>query len=151
MGRRGRIVLIAVIACLLVLGWAVLQRYYSSPQRVLERGRKTQQAYERKRFIAAFDSLKQARLYPTAWRSGSFTKTAFDANREEWLLTIDLSDWERRSEASKMDLAGRLYVTFQGIRAEAGGDPELARFVIQSEDGEKLAECSASKGTEILK
>ena len=76
---------------------------------------------------------------------------AFDAGREEWTLTISSRDWDRRDEASKMDLTARLYSTFQGIRAEAGGDPKLAKLIIKSEDGEKLAECSVTGGSRVLK
>jgi hypothetical protein len=138
---------------LLVVGLAVaaFYFYYSGPEpgtaRIAQVGEEDRLA----RFVARFDSLTDARLYPTVWRSGTFLKTSFDEDRTEWTLTISSGDWGRRDEASKRDLAATLFSAFRGVRAQAGGDPEKAVLVIVDEDGEDLAESSEGSGTVILR
>jgi hypothetical protein len=150
MSRSVRKAFIALGVCVGILAGAlVIYRYYTSPEQAGKRAERMQQAKQHERFIAKFDSLKEARLYPTAWRSGAFTRTRFDDNREEWTLTISSADWERRDEASKVDLVTRLHTTFRGVRAQAGGDPETAILVIESEQEEELAGCSPESGVMI--
>jgi hypothetical protein len=105
---------------------------------------------EGKRFIAAFDSLTDARLHPMVWRSGAFTRTGFDERRRRWTLTIRISDWERRTPGLKRDLAASLWAAMKGVRAQAGGDPELAELEIIDGDDRRLARCSAEAGVLIL-
>jgi hypothetical protein len=102
-------------------------------------------------FVAGFDSLTDARLYPTVWRSGTFTKTTFDDNREEWTLTVSPEDWRLRDEASKRDLAATLFSAFQGARAQAGGDPDRAILLIENKEGEVLLSVSMESGITVRK
>ena len=127
----------------------VLHGRYTSWEQAARRAERIQETREHERFVATFDSLKEARLYPTAWRSGAFTRTSFDDYREEWTLTISSGDWARRDEASRMDLVARLYTTFRGVRAQAGGDPGCAILFIENEQGEKLASCTPESGVRI--
>jgi len=150
MGTSGRAVVVVTLIFAVILGAAIAYyRYNTSPEAASRRAAEARYAKERELFIARFDSLKQARLYPTAWRAAPFTKASLDEDRSEWILTLGSSDWERRSEASKMDLMGKLHTTFCAIRAQAGGDPEDAKLIIENDDGKILAECSPGTGTVI--
>ncbi len=150
MARPGRTAVVVVIVCAVVLAAAfALHRYNTSPRMKSRRAEEARHARERERFTAKFDSLKQARLYPAAYRTAPFTRTSLDDDQQEWTLTRSSADWKRRDRASKMDLVARLHTTFQAARAQAGGDPEIARLVIQDDDGEMLAECSPETGAVI--
>jgi len=152
MGIPRRSIVVVVIICAVILGAAfAFYRYNTSPEAASRRAAQIRHAEEHELFIARFDSLKQARLYPTAWRAATFTKASLDEDRSDWTLTLGSSDWDRRSEASKMDLITRLHTSFRAVRAQAGGDPEDARLVIEDDDGEILAECSPETGTVIHK
>jgi len=150
LGSSGRGIIIVLVVCAAILGAALaFYRHNTSPEAASRRAAEARYEKEQELFIATFDSLKQARLYPTAWRAAPFTKAGLDENRSEWTLTLGSSDWDRRSEASKMDLMAKLHTTFRAIRAQAGGDPEDARLKIENDDGEILAECSPETGTVI--
>ena len=136
---------------LLVIGGAAAAFYvhYSEPEpgtaRIASLGEEDRFA----RFVARFDSLTEARLYPTVWRSGTFLKTSFDEDRDEWTLTVSSGDWGRRDDDSKKDLAAILFSAFKGVRAQAGGDPDQAVLLVMDEDGESLAKVSEKSGTII--
>lgn len=136
---------------LLVIGGAVVAFYFyhSEPEpgtaRIASLGEEDRFA----RFVARFDSLTEARLYPTVWRSGTFLRTSFDEDRNEWTLTVSSGDWERRDDISKKDLAATLFSAFKGVRAQAGGEPDQAVLLILDEDGESLAKVSEKSGTLI--
>jgi hypothetical protein len=150
MGDSGRTILVVLLVCALILGAAYLfYRHRTSPEAASRRAEEARYAKEHDLFVARFDSLKQARLYPTAWRAAPFTKAGLDEDRSEWILTLGSSDWDRRSDASKMDLVAKLHTTFRAIRAQAGGDPEDARLRIENDEGETMAECSPETGTVI--
>ncbi|MGD8628429.1 MAG: hypothetical protein PVH52_05070 [bacterium] len=150
MGDSGRAVIAVLLACAVILGAAfAFYRHSTSPEAVSRRAQEARYAKEQELFTARFDSLKQARLYPTAWRAAPFTKASLDEDRSEWTLTLSLSDWDRRNETSKLDLMAKLYSTFSAVRAQAGGDPEDARLRLEDDDGEILAECSTETGTVI--
>ncbi len=150
MERSGRAVVIVLAVCAIIIGAAyAFYRYKTSPQAASRRAEEARYAREREIFTARFDSLKQARLYPTAWRSAPFTRASLDEERSRWTLTLSTSDWDRRSEASKMDLMARLHTTFRAVRAQAGGDPEEAALFIEDDEGEVMAECSPGTGTVI--
>jgi hypothetical protein len=150
MGDSARGIIIVLIVCALILGAALaFYRHKTSPEAASRRAEEARYAKEHELFIARFDSLKQARLYPTAWRAAPFTKAGLDENRSEWTLTLSASDWDRRGDASKMDLMAKLYSTFGAIRAQAGGDPEDAWLRIEDDEGHLLAECSPEAGTVI--
>ena len=150
MGSLGRSVIIVLLVCAVILGAALaFYRHKTSPEAASRRAEEARYAKEQELFIARFDSLKQARLYPTAWRAAAFTKASLDEKRSEWTLTLGSSDWDRRSDASKMDLLAKLHTTFRAVRAQAGGDPEDARLEIENDDGDILAECSPETGTVI--
>jgi hypothetical protein len=136
---------------LLVIGGAVVAFYfyYSEPEPGTARIAGLREEDRLARFVARFDSLTDARLYPTVWRSGTFLKTGFDDNRGEWTLTVSAGDWERRDEGSKRDLAAILFSAFKGVRAQAGGDPDQAVLLILDEDGESLAKVSEKSGTVV--
>ena len=142
-----------VAIMLVVIGGVVAALYfhYSRPEpgtaRIAARGERDRAA----RFIARFDSLTDARLYPTVWRSGTFLKTSFNDTRDEWTLTVSSSDWSRRDEGSKRDLAAMLFSAFQGTRAQAGGDPEEAVLIIVGEKDERLGRASNESGIVIEK
>jgi len=101
------------------------------------------------RFVARFDSLTDARLYPTVWRSGTFLKTSFNDARDEWTLTVSSGDWGRRDEGSKRDLIAILFSAFKGVRAQAGGNPDEVVLILVDEDGESLARMSGESGVVI--
>ena len=150
MARSAISVVVVIAICAGILAGAfALYRYYTSPEQAARRREHALLARNRERFVACFDSLKEARLYPTAWRSGAFTKATLSETREKWTLTISSSDWERRDEFSKKDLIARLHTTFRGALAQAGGNPKLAVLIIESEDGQRLAECSTESGAQI--
>jgi hypothetical protein len=136
-----------IVAVLCALGISALAIFY------LARGRGPliEDDLEGAEFIARFDSLTDARLYPVMWKAGVFTKTRFDERRMEWTITVTPSDWSRRDRASKLDVATRLWNAFQAARAQAGGDPSAAVLVIESGQGDELARCSEDQGTCILK
>lgn len=96
---------------------------------------------EHERFIARFDSLSRARLYPIVQHSHAFTNATFDNDREEWVLTVNADRWESLSKVSRKDLVVQLYTGFQEVRAEAGGDPEHAKLVIDDEAGKEILVC----------
>jgi hypothetical protein len=136
---------------LLIIGGAVaaLYFYYSEPGPGTARIAGLDERARVERFVARFDSLTDARLYPMVWRSGTFLKTSFNDDRSEWTLTVSPADWGRRDSGSKTDLSATLFTAFKGVRAQAGGDPGRAVLVIVSEDGEMLAEVSETSGTLI--
>jgi hypothetical protein len=141
---------LVTLAFLIVgIGLAAVLLIRSQPQP--GRARITPQREEDRQasFIARFDSLTDARLHPVVWRSGTFTKTGFDENRETWTLTVSSGDWELRDEASKKDLAATLHSTFQSVRAQAGGDPDKAVLVIRNREGEVLLRASAESGVVV--
>ena len=97
----------------------------------------------RDHFIARFDSLAGAILYHTVRTSGAFTKAQFDENREQWVLTVNLRDWNRRPEVFRKEIVARLYSGFRTVRARAGGDAALATLIVETEDGEELVTCTS--------
>ena len=115
----------------------------------LEAGRQRARE-EQERFIADFDSLYHARLLPTAWKLGVFTRTSFDGEFEDWTLMISATDWYNRSIASKKDLVATLWAAYEGVRVQAGGDPDAGSLTIVDNDENKVAECSA-EGLRILR
>jgi hypothetical protein len=125
--------------------------YYMSPERITARSERRRAVAEQKRFTARFDSLCDARLYPVVWRSGAFTKTEFDADCMTWTLTIRSQDWQRRSESSKTDLATRLFVTFAGVRAQAGDEADDLTLIIKDDRDAKVASCTTAGGVTIYK
>ena len=150
MGSSGRTIITVLLVCVVILAAAfALYRHNTSPEAASRRADEARYVKEHELFIARFDSLKQARLYPTAWRAASFTKASLDENRSEWTLTLGSSDWDLRDEASKIDLMTKLHTTFRAVRAQAGGDPEDARLKIENDDGRILAERSPETGTVI--
>ena len=140
-----------IAVLLLVIGGvaAVLFLNYSRPEPGTARVAGLREEDRAVRFVARFDSLTDARLYPTVWRSGTFLKTSFNDARDEWTLTVSSGDWGRRDEASKRDLAAILFSAFKGVRAQAGGDPSRAVLIIRNEDGEVLAKVSEESGIVI--
>ncbi len=151
MGGRFRVMMWIGVAGLALLAVVyLLFDYYASPGWEAERAAKRRAREEGERFAAVFDSLYHARLLPTAWRKGVFTKTCFDSDFEEWTLTIAATDWRNRGTASKKDLAATLWVAYRGARGQAGGDPDAGRLVIEDSDGNRVAVCSAD-GVRILR
>jgi hypothetical protein len=102
-------------------------------------------------FIAEFDSLSTARLHPVLYRSGTFTASGFDEDRGIWTVTIAASDWERRPEASRKDLAVNLLNALRAARAQAGGDPDRTEVIIKYDDGTRVARCTPDAGAEVLR
>jgi hypothetical protein len=100
-------------------------------------------------FVARFDSLTDIRLYPAVWRSGTFLKTGFDEDRREWTLTVSMDDWKLRDASSKRDLAATLFANFQGVREQAGGDPEQAVLIIKNGEGDVLLKATHASGVII--
>jgi hypothetical protein len=148
MPRLATVIAVAVLIAGTVV--AVLFFYYNpepEPGRAKVAGLEERDRVER--FVARFDSLTDARLYPTVWRSGTFLKTRFNDVRDRWTLTVSSGDWDRRNEDSKRDLLAMLYSAFKGVRAQAGGDPEEAVLIIVDEDGKTLAEVSGKSGAVI--
>jgi hypothetical protein len=142
----------SVIAVALVIiggAVAVLFFYHSKPKPGTARIARLQERDRVAAFIARFDSLTDVRLYPVVWRSGTFVTTAFDDSRTEWTLTVSPADWGRRDETSKKDLAATLFSTFQGVRAQAGGDPDQAVLVIESKEGEVFLRVSKQTGITV--
>ena len=151
MDSRFRVMMWIGIICivfLVILYW--LFTYYASPDRETERALKQTAREEEKRFVAAFDSLYHARLLPTAWRMGVFKRTSFDGEFEDWTLMISATDWYNRSVASKKDLVATLWAAYQGVRLQAGGDPDVGSLTIVDNDENKVAECSA-EGLQVLR
>jgi hypothetical protein len=139
------------IVCIVFLGvvyW--LFTYYASPEWEAERAEKHRAREEHGQFIATFDSLYHARLLPTAWKIGVFTRTSFDGEFTEWTLTIGATDWYNRDLASKKDLVATLWAAYQGVRMQAGGDPDVGELIIEDNDENRVAECSA-EGLRILR
>jgi hypothetical protein len=133
---------------LAVLYW--LLNHYASPEWEAERAEKHRAREEHAQFIATFDSLYHARLLPTAWKLGVFTRTSFDGEFKEWTLTIGAADWYNRDIASKKDLVATLWAAYRGVREQAGGDPDEGMLIVQDNDENRVAECSAD-GVRILK
>lgn len=129
----------------------VIVVYYMSPERTASRSERRRAVAEQKRFTARFDSLCDARLYPVVWRSGAFTKTEFDADCRTWTLTIRSQDWHRRSEDSKKDLTTRLFVTFAGVRAQAGDEADDLTLIIKDDGDAKVASCTTAGGVTIYR
>ncbi len=136
---------------LLVIGGAVVAFYFyhSEPEPGTARIAGLSEKDRFARFVARFDSLTDARLYPTVWRLGTFLKTGFDDDRDEWRLTVSSGDWERRDDGSRRDLTATLFSAFKGVRAQAGGEPDQAVLLILDENGENLAKVSEESGTTI--
>ena len=149
MARLNARISILMVVIVIVAGAAAVILYYQSPSQRARRAERRRIAAGEQRFIAQFDSLCKARLYPAVWRSGTFTKTRFDEERRHWTLTMNLEDWDRRSEASKMDLTTRLFTNFCGVLAQAGSGPGDAELTIEDEKGTRLASCSSESGTLI--
>ena len=147
-GRTTATVLAVSIAVLGVVGALVI--HYRSPAVSERRMARRQAADAHRRFIARFDSLDGARLRPALYRSGTFTASGFDSDRKTWTITIAASDWDRRPEGSRKDLAVGLLTAFSGARAQAGGNPDEAVLIIKDEDGDHVARCTLSEGTVIL-
>lgn len=103
------------------------------------------QVEQHERFIAKFDSLKKISLYPVATGTGAFTKSRFDENREEWVLKVDSGDWQRRPEVSKKEIMSKVYNRFRQVRAQAGGNPNLAKLIIVNEADEELYTCGTAQ------
>ena len=143
---------IVVLLGSLVAGVAVATLLVHDPGRQPGSARITRVQEHRRtaEFIARFDSLTDARLYPTVWRSGTFVKTSFDDSREAWTLTVSPEDWKRRNEISKKDLAATLFSALQGVVAQAGGDPDRAILEIESDKGEVLIRASRQSGIRVL-
>jgi hypothetical protein len=139
------------IVCIVFLGVLyLLFNYYGSAGWEAERAERLRAREEHGRFIARFDSLYHSRLLPTVWKLGVFTRTRFDGEFTEWTLTIGASDWYNRSVASKKDLVATLWACYRGVSEQAGGDPDEGRLIIEDNDGNRVAECSA-QGTRILR
>jgi hypothetical protein len=151
MARLARAHVAAIVISVAVITAAILFfNYYNRPEQIARRQSRAPQRGQEKLFVAKFDSLCRARLYPTVWRSGAFTQTRFDDRRRQWTLTMRSEDWTRRGEDSKKDLIARLYTTFQGVLAQAGGDPEPAVLVIEDQDGNVLGKGSQPAGAEVF-
>jgi hypothetical protein len=150
-GMSRSVTMIALL--LLVIGGAAaaFYFYYSGPGPGTRTARIAGLSEEDRlaRFVARFDSLTDARLYPTVWRSGTFLKTGFDDDRDEWTLTVSSGDWGRRDDGSKRDLTATLFSAFEGVRAQAGGEPDQAVLLILDENGESLAKVSGKSGIVI--
>jgi hypothetical protein len=141
-----------IVICVALVGMAAgIARYFSSPEQSAGRRQRREAREQRDLFIARFDSLCEAKLYPVVWRSGTFTRTGFDPDRRAWTLTVSSTDWYRRTETSKRDLAARLLTAFRAVRAQAGGDSEDAVLVIKDDNDERVAECTPSGGVKIDK
>jgi hypothetical protein len=147
MSRLGTVIAILLLA----IGGAVgaLYFHYSQSKPGTARVASLAERDRVARFVAVFDSLTDARLYPTVWHSGQFLKTGFNDDRSEWTLTLSSRDWERRDNASKQDLATLLFTAFKGVRAQAGGDPDQAVLCILDERDQNLARVSETTGIEI--
>jgi hypothetical protein len=149
--RDPRNLRILIIICIVAGAVAAMAVYLLSPQQIVKRQEQRQAARYHRRFVARFDSLCKAQLYPVVWRSGTFLTTEFDEERRTWTLTLSSTDWARRDGGSKKDLAAKLLTSFRAVRAQAGGDPDEAALVIADEAGEEMVEASASGGTTIYK
>ena len=68
-GRPRVLVLILVVAVLAAV--VALAFYHMSPERAAKRKAQREASLKQARFIAEFDSLSKARLYPTIWRAGA--------------------------------------------------------------------------------
>jgi hypothetical protein len=150
--RRSTRIGIWVIA-LVIVGLAVTVYLGSAERRArfwAWRGAGREAAMEKKRFIARFDSLCDARLYPVVWKVGVFTRSRFEGDRERWILTVSSGEWQRRDEASRKDLVATVWTAFCGTREQAGGKAEDASLVIQDGQGETLARCSPADGLKLL-
>jgi hypothetical protein len=136
LNNRGKIAVSVVVLIIAV----VAAVYFASPERranvLAWRNTRQRKAVGKRRFVAVFDSLCDARLYPVVRKSGVFTRSRFEGNREKWILTISSRDWKMRNDDSKQDLVATVWTTFWGVREQAGGRPQDARLVIQNEDGE---------------
>jgi hypothetical protein len=150
MNRRRINPLWLAIICTAVAVVAIVV-YYMSLERTASRTERRRAVAEQKRFAARFDSLCDARLYPVVWRSGAFTKTEFDADCRTWTLTIRSQDWQRRGESSKKDLATRLFVTFAGVRAQAGDEANDLTLIIKDDRDDRLASCTTAGGVTLYK
>ena len=58
---------------------------------------------------------------------------------------MDKVAWDRLSKISKKDLVVQLYTGLQETRAQGGGDPALARLVIEDEDGAEETKSSTPR------
>jgi hypothetical protein len=140
------ILLGSVVVVIAVAWWFVM-----SPEQASKRAEQRQARADQRQFVAAFDSLCEARLLPVVWRSGAFTKTKFDDDLKTWTLTISPQDWSRRSEASKTDLVTKLFVNFAGTRAQAGREGDDLTLIVEDDRDQKLAECTGPGGITIYK
>ncbi len=140
---------IAILLVIIGIAVAAFYFYHSEPEPGTARIAGLREQDRLARFVATFDSLTDARLYPTVWRSGTFLRTSFNNDRSEWTLTVSSGDWGRRDDGSKRDLATVLFSAFEGVRAQAGGGPGKAVLLILDEDGESLAKVSEESGTVI--
>jgi len=134
--RRTRIV--NLIVWLIIIGVAILVVLRLNKPREASR----MSPAEARVFDARFDSLYKRTLYPVVWRSGTFIRSRFEGDFEEWTLTISSSDWELRSEASRKDLVATIWIAYRATREQAGGDPDDAVLIIQDEQGRPLAQAT---------
>ena len=151
MDSKFRVLLwVIIVAFAFLAAIYFLFNHYASPEWEAERAAKQQAREEEAQFTARFDSLYHARLLPTAWKLGVFTRTSMGGDFTEWTLTISATDWYNRSVASKKDLVGTLWTCYQGVRAQAGAPTEEGVLVIQDNDENRVAERSAD-GIRILR
>ena len=151
MEGRFRVLIYIAVVCIVLMGiFYLLFSHYASPDGDAVRMSRQAARHEDEAFIARFDSLYHARLLPTVWKLGVFTKTSFDEDFTEWTLTISATDWYNRKIASKKDLTATLWTAYSGVRAQAGGDPDKATLIIRDNDGNKVAE-RGREGVRILR
>lgn len=148
---RLRVLIWVIIVCAAVLGGIYfLFNHYASPAWQAERAAKLEAREEQARLAARLDSLYHARLLPTAWKMGVFTRTSIDGDFLEWTLTISATDWYNRSMASKKDLVATLWTCYQGVRVQAGVGTEEGILTVKDNDGNRVAERDAA-GLRILR
>jgi hypothetical protein len=141
-----------IVGTIVIIGaLAALAAFFLSPGQRAKRREQRQTVIEHRLFVAKFDSLCKARLYPVLWRSGTFLTTEFDEERRTWTLTVSPGDWSAREIGSKKDLAARLLTAFSGVRAQAGGDPDQVVLVIKDDSGDPVAAADPSTGTRIMR
>jgi hypothetical protein len=151
LGSRFRVLLWLVVVCIgLMVALYLLLDHYAGEEGTAARTAGTEAREEHLRFAARFDSLYHARMLPTVWKLGVFTRTSFDADFEQWTLTISATDWYNRGTPSKRDLVATLWAAYRGAREQAGGDPDAGVLVLEDNDGNRVAEAS-SGGVSILR
>lgn len=142
----------SIVSTIVIIGaLAALAAFFFSPGQREQRKERRQALVEQRRFVAKFDSLCKARLYPVLWRSGTFLTTEFDEERRTWTLTVSSADWSAREPGSKKDVVATLLTTFSGVRAQAGGDPDRAVLVINDDKGDQVAAADRSNGPRIIR